>query len=162
MRAPKQKTISKISLNHLITFYFGLVPSAQGGVFLSPSKLGVDPSQQIFSSREHRPLLSPFLFCLLSSLRSPLWPPLSLSGWLPSSHVLGLSPSGHGGEDLRRTLRLCHPPSEMISPVSTKHGLGAVRAGGGGPVTALPASAPLWRAPVPAGARLVTIGTWPR
>ena len=69
--------------------YLVLVPSAQGGVLLSPSKLGVEPSQQIFSARAHRPLPRPRL---------------RFTGVLPSAQVRGLSPPGHGGVDLGHSI----------------------------------------------------------
>ena len=63
--------------------HLGLVPSAQGGVALSPSKVGVEPSQQIRCSLGHLP-----------PGRPPGLPPV---GVLPSAQRLGLPPSGQGG-----------------------------------------------------------------
>ena len=63
--------------------HLGLVPSAQGGVDLSPSKVGVEPSQQTRCSLGHLP-----------PGRPPGLPPV---GVLPSAQRLGLPPSGQGG-----------------------------------------------------------------
>ena len=91
-------------MEHSANEHLGLVPSEQGGVEKSPSKTeikltreifksyskmtfdppGVEPSQQISSDLEHLDL-------------PPLPPPRTLAGILPSAHVAGLPPSGHGG-----------------------------------------------------------------
>jgi len=73
---------------------------------LSPSKTGVDPSQQILSSLGHLPPGLP-----------PGLPPV---GVLPSAQVLGLPPSGQGGVLLSPS-KTGADPSEQVGAEPSAH-----------------------------------------